>query len=96
MFIQGDLQKVFDALYMTGAIDPVLKMDWKKLSQEADGNRQELNIAIQLVNNFQGRADLLALALKDLTPKSLFYLALEVGREFAEYQDKNSNNSSLH
>ena len=28
MLLQGDLQKVFDALYHLGVIDPVLEMDW--------------------------------------------------------------------
>ena len=30
MFLQGNLQIVFDALYHLGVIDPVLKLDWKK------------------------------------------------------------------
>ena len=34
MFIQGNLQVVFDALYSVGAIDPVLGMDWEIINSE--------------------------------------------------------------
>lgn len=30
MYLQGNLQAVFDALYHMGVIDPVLEMDWNK------------------------------------------------------------------
>ena len=38
MFLQGNLQNVFDALYTLGAIDPVLKKDWKQMNSEFENH----------------------------------------------------------
>ena len=44
MFIQGDLQAVFDALYSIGAIDPVLSADWTKINEAMSSKPQLVNL----------------------------------------------------
>ena len=39
MFIQGNLQALFDALYEVGAIDPILKLDWSEVTEEMARNQ---------------------------------------------------------
>ena len=34
MYLQGDLQTVFDALFHMGIIDPVLELDWTEALEE--------------------------------------------------------------
>lgn len=88
MFIQGDLQAVFDALYNVGAIDPVLKMDWEKINSEMHSSPQLVVNACRKVNACGGDPILLREMLKSLEPKLLTFVALEVAREFCEYQDR--------
>lgn len=88
MFIQGNLQAVFDALYNIGAIDPVLGMDWEKLNSEMNSSPQLVNRACAYVNACAGDPKLLIEALKKLDPKLLNFVALEVAREFCEFQDR--------
>ncbi|PIS10260.1 MAG: cytochrome [Bdellovibrio sp. CG10_big_fil_rev_8_21_14_0_10_47_8] len=88
MFIQGDLQALFDALYEVGAIDPVLKMDWSQVTSEMARNQNILTDTVRLINSCSGDRELLVQKLKFMDGKSLNYLAMEVAREFAEFQDR--------
>ena len=88
MFIQGDLQVLFDALYEIGAIDPVLKMDWSQVTKEVADNRSLANNLLRLVNSCEGDRDLLVQKLRFMDEKSISYIAMEVAREFAEFQDR--------
>ena len=88
MFIQGDLQALFDALYEIGAIDPVLKMDWGQVTDEMSGQKSVLNDAFRVINSCEGDRELLIQKLKFMDGKSLSFLAMEVAREFAEFQDR--------
>jgi hypothetical protein len=88
MFIQGDLQALFDALYEVGAIDPVLKMDWAQVSEEMSDQTHILDDAFRLINSCSGDRELLIQKLKFMDNKSLSYVAMEVAREFAEFQDR--------
>lgn len=88
MFIQGDLQALFDALYEIGAIDPVLKMDWSQVTAEMTQNQISVQSALRLVNACGGDRELLIQKLKFMDDKSISYLAMEVAREFAEFQDR--------
>ena len=92
MFIQGDLQAVFDALYSVGAIDPVLKMDWSSITNEAAKNQRQLQEAIRDINNCRGQRENLILKMNGLEPKILNFIAVEVAREFAEFTSR----SELH
>lgn len=88
MFIQGDLQVVFDALYAIGAIDPVLKMDWEKLNSEMASNPVLVNRLCDYVNACRGDKNQLIQAFQKMDEKSLSFVALEVAREFSEFQER--------
>ncbi len=92
MFIQGDLQAVFDALYSVGAIDPVLKMDWGKITNEAAKNQGLMNEAIVALNSCAGDRKSLVQKLSRLEPRVVNFIAVEVAREFAEFTSR----SELH
>lgn len=88
MFLQGDLQAVFDALYTVGAIDPVLKLDWNEVTREMMANPQILSDAFQTINGCRGDKNLLIQKLHMMDPRSVSYIAMEVAREFCEFQDR--------
>ncbi|MNT48961.1 hypothetical protein D3C72_1857780 [compost metagenome] len=88
MFLQGDLQLVFDALYTIGAIDPVLKLDWNEVTKEMMANPQIISDAFQTINGCRGNKDLLVQKLHMMDPRSVNYIAMEVAREFCEFQDR--------
>jgi hypothetical protein len=88
MFIQGDLQAVFDALYSIGAIDPVLSMDWEKIHNEMNKHPHLVRTACNSINACQGNQTLLVQTLNSFDPKLLNFVALEVAREFSEFQDR--------
>lgn len=88
MFIQGDLQAVFDALYRVGAIDPVLGMDWDKINTDMVSSPQLVNRVCASINACAGNPDLLLQTLQSLEPRLLNFVALEVAREFCEFQDR--------
>ncbi|NJL24965.1 MAG: cytochrome [Calothrix sp. SM1_5_4] len=88
MYLQGNLQAIFDALYHIGVIDPVLEMDWSdaldRMSDYADEFFQVLNIA----NNYQDDMEELMSNLKKFDQQTLSYLAMEVAREYADYHSR--------
>ena len=90
MFLQGDLQVVFDALYTVGAIDPVLKLDWHEVTKEMMAQPLLLSDAFQSINACRGDKDLLIQKLHTMDPRSINYIAMEVAREFCEFQDRTS------
>lgn len=92
MFLQGDLQSLFDALYHIGAIDPVLKADWETINQEMMRNPNEMSSVFAEINSCRGDIEALVHKLKSMDQKMVHYIALEVAREFVEFKDR----SSLH
>ncbi len=90
MFLQGDLQAMFDALYVVGAIDPVLKMDWEKITNEMTKEQHLLHEAFQDLNECSGDRSQLIKKLSLMDTKLVNYVALEVAREFCEFQDRKS------
>ena len=90
MFLQGDLQAMFDALYVVGAIDPVLKMDWEKITNEMTKEQHLLSEAFQDLNECSGDRSQLIKKLSLMDSKVVNYVALEVAREFCEFQDRKS------
>ncbi|MEN0058274.1 MAG: cytochrome [Bdellovibrio sp.] len=88
MFLQGDLQIVFDALYTVGAIDPVLKLDWNEVTKEMMTQPQIVSDAFQTINACRGNRDLLIQKLHMMDSRSVNYIAMEVAREFCEFQDR--------
>lgn len=88
MFIQGDLQAVFDALYTMGAIDPVLKADWQKLSEEMAVSPGAYHSAVKQINLCSGNRDEIIQKLSLFDRKVVSYIAVEVARELAEFTDR--------
>jgi len=85
MYLQGDLQKVFDALYNLGVIDPVLEMDWSEAVREMPEHVRDIAEAVRIANDCQTDATLLMSELKKFDERTLGYLAMEVAREFADF-----------
>jgi hypothetical protein len=88
MFLQGDLQAVFDALYTIGAIDPVLKLDWEQVTQEMARNPELVRQAMDVINACGGDQKLLVQKLHMMDTQTVNYIAMEVAREFVEFQDR--------
>lgn len=87
-FIQGDLQDVFDALYSLGAIDPVLKEDWKALAFEMAQSPGPFQRAVKELNSVQGNKKEIIKKLASFDRKVMQYIAVEVARELAEFTDR--------
>lgn len=81
MFLQGDLQRVFDALYHMGVIDPVLKMDWSEEFGKLDTQPWMLDPIIETVNKCHGDYSALITELEDYDQNILNYLAMLVAKE---------------
>ncbi|MBN8535986.1 MAG: cytochrome [Deltaproteobacteria bacterium] len=92
MFLQGNLQLVFDALYTVGAIDPVLNMDWSQISNEMENNIQTVYQTFKKINSCSSDYERILSEMRKMDKKDLQYIAMEVAREFCEYQDR----STLH
>ena len=90
MHLQGNLQKVFDALYNMGVIDPVLKKDWCEAYAEIPSYRSRLDQAVLVVNSHQNDPEKMLYELGKFEERILEFLAIEVAREFAEFQTRTS------
>ncbi len=88
MYLQGNLQLVFDALFTIGAIDPVLKMDWQQVTEEIEKEPQRLHSICESMNACSDNMNRMIEILKMSDSKSINFLALEVAREFSEFQDR--------
>jgi hypothetical protein len=85
MYLQGNLQAVFDALYELGVIEPVLQMDWQNSLKEMNHDPKPLFDVVRVANSFQHDVGVLIAKLEDFDERSLGYLAMEVAREFADF-----------
>jgi hypothetical protein len=88
MYLQGNLQAVFDALYHMGVIDPVLEMDWGKALDEMNEYEDEFFQVLNVANEYQDDMQTLMVNLKKFDQQTLSYLAMEVAREYAEYHSR--------
>jgi hypothetical protein len=85
MYLQGNLQAVFDALYHLGVIDPVLEMDWAQALEEMDDHALDIDEVVKVANQYQDDVEILKCELGKFDQKALGYLAMEVAREFADF-----------
>jgi len=110
MFIQGNLQEIFDALFSMGVINPALKADWSVAEKEKKNKSVQFMEMVRVVNKFnekkqvvnnskcsfdqsieeENRVETLINDLKVFDQDTLMYLAMEVAREFVEFQDRKS------
>ena len=88
MYLQGNLQQVFDALYKMGVIGLVLESDWVKEIENFSGHYINYVDAIKIVNGHQGDVDRLMEELKTFDGRTLNYLAMEVAREFVNFHSR--------
>lgn len=88
MYLQGNLQNVFDALYHLGVIDPVLEMDWTEAMEQMHRRWDDFSTIVSVANQYQDRPDLLMNELQKFTPDVLGYLAMEVAKEFADFHSR--------
>lgn len=85
MLLQGDLQKVFDALYHLGVIDPVLEMDWSVEFEHMESNPMPLAEIVGVVNSSLGNYEDLMGHLKQFGEKDLSHLAIVVAKELVGF-----------
>jgi len=90
MYLQGNLQAIFDALYHMGIIDPVLEMDWSKALDQMDAYADEFFRVVSIANTCQDDMEELMSNLKKFDQKTLSYLAMEVAREYADYHSRDT------
>ncbi len=88
MFIQGNLQAIFDALYTVGAIDPVLQMDWSSITNEMKRSPDVVHKAMIHLNQCSGDHSKLVDTLSQMDNKLVNYVAMEVARELCEFQER--------
>ena len=88
MYLQGNLQIVFDALYGLGVIEPVLKKDWKRESKDLPVYKDKLTEAVTTANRYQQSSEYLAGQLRFFDQKTLEFLAMEVAKEFADFHSR--------
>ncbi len=88
MYLQGNLQAVFDALYHMGIIDPVLEMDWGKALDQMPEYADDFFQVLSIANSYQDDMEMLMLSLKKFDQQTLSYLAMEVAREYADYHSR--------
>ena len=88
MYLQGNLQLMFDALYEMGVIEPVLKMDWQDALKEMNKNPHPLFEVMKVANSYQTNPEDLMMKLETFDEDTLSYLAMEVAREFADFHSR--------
>ncbi|MFN8791080.1 MAG: cytochrome [Bdellovibrionales bacterium] len=90
MYLQGNLQLVFDALFTIGAIDPILKMDWSEVTRQMEEQPLRLHRACETLNDCRDDFSRMVETLKRMDSTTIHFVALEVAREFCEFQDRKS------
>lgn len=88
MYLQGNLQLVFDALNELGIIDPVLTKDWNKELENLSEHYADFSAALRIANYYQSDKQILLKELKKINESGLSYLAMEVAREFADFHSR--------
>ena len=86
MFIQGSLQNVFDALYKMGKIDPALNADWKEAQKKIKSQPDKFKQVVHAVNSSNADLESLINKLKEFDDESLVFLAMEVAREYVDFE----------
>lgn len=86
MFIQGSLQTVFDALYTLGKIDPALDADWRATNKKVKQCPEKFKEVVEAVNSSKGDIHQMINNLKKFDDEALIYLAMEVAREYVDFE----------
>lgn len=87
MYIHGDLQRVFDALYHIGLIDPTLQKNWQDDKDSFEPPTQFYS-AIKTVNTCEGSYKDLADELRLYDEGTLCLLAIQVAQEYVDFYSR--------
>jgi hypothetical protein len=88
MYLQGNLQNIFDALYLLGVIDPVLEMDWAEAIEQRNERLTDYIKVVNEANLHQSDVEHLKDQLSHYDDDILSFLAMEVAREFADFHSR--------
>lgn len=88
VYLQGDLQTVFDALYQMGIINPVLEMDWSEALKKRGDEYEKFLSVLRVANSNQVDVETLIGQLVRFDQSTLSYLAMEVAREYADFHGR--------
>lgn len=86
MFLQGHLQKYFDALFQAGVIEPLLKMEWREIQDKKEQKKIYFDQLLTQLNQIPDQ-DLLAF-FNELSKDDLYAIAMEVASEYVQFTDR--------
>lgn len=89
MFLQGHLQKYFDALFSAGVIEPLLKMEWRELQDQKEQNKIHFDQLLLQLNTIPEHQ--LLDFFNKLSKDDLYAIAMEVASEYVQFTDRKSN-----
>ncbi|MBE8163431.1 MAG: hypothetical protein HAW63_05540 [Bdellovibrionaceae bacterium] len=96
MYLQGNLELLFNALDSMSCIDEVLQMDWQLFLNKAKRHRKECDKAVDIVNSCDSDPTKLKVALEAFPSLILKYLAIEVGLEMLECEQYKNKQVVVH
>ncbi|MBE8221173.1 MAG: hypothetical protein HAW60_00410 [Bdellovibrionales bacterium] len=96
MYLQGNLELLFNALDSMRCIDEVLQMDWKLFLHKAKPHKPECDKAVNIINSCDSDPIKLKKALSTFPSLVLKYLAIEVGLEMLECERYKNNHAIVH
>lgn len=96
MYLQGNLDLLFNALDSMNCIDDVLQMDWKLFLTKARPHKEDCDQAVSIINNCDSDPEKLKVALSTFSSVVLKYLAIEVGLEMLECEQYKNNQVVIH
>ena len=86
MYLQGNLQDWFEALYQVGVIQRLLDLDWRNLQSYREENKEKCGALMRRLNPLTLGQKLEVLAQLSSLEQNL--IALEVAYEFVQYENK--------
>ncbi|MCC6276381.1 MAG: hypothetical protein IT289_00545 [Oligoflexia bacterium] len=94
-FLNGDLDRIFTALYELGHIDPMLIKDWKPVIQKSQNNWTEVRESIHVLNKLKSISEIRDF-LNDLPQDHIEAIVIEVARELVDAQDAKAGSHTVH
>jgi hypothetical protein len=88
MYLQGSLQDLFDALYLAGAIQRVLKVDWNPIQTQKQRAPQIHYSLIKQISEIPAHG--LLSFVQQLPIELQDALAMEVANEYADFSDRST------
>lgn len=96
MYLQGNLDLLFNVLDSMNCIDEVLHLDWQSFLHKAKPHQGECNKAVEIVNQCDSDPVRLEKALSKFPSMVLKYLAIEVGLEMLQCEKYKSEQVVVH